>query len=522
MSKMIRKMQAKKPVQMTFPTLPNELVKYVWFDPSESEDDNVTFRKMKNSYDEMMKIATEYAKKSFDEMMLSREYEKERPLDFHLYSELEKFTILKKEKYFFKYHHFCGTFYAKASSFANQIANFLVHAIAFQVPTSVDIPGFKNYVTKQFDSNTDAKTDLFRYKSLNAKCQPIFSKSLPKPPSHGDVQSSLDESAVYVNYSIHFCPQTVFDDILYKYFKANNKIEPIQELATTVGDQWQKCIENATQTTIQTPQPSNQPTKRSEKLLNIKEIDDTKNFISPSENRKALVPIDLTQLKRFIDSTVSTFKTSDATRTVIVCAIYRIFFDILYMKYSHLLDDQFISNLFFRNCNTFRTMTPNELEITEGIFTDQQKNQPFVSIDKTVDNFHSAVDCIMSVQFCVNPLDLVNSLFQSMQKFNIIMKRNSLEPKFGQLISVIDEETIAKLQLPTSFDDFFSIFYAAITIEPPSNPMAIKDFLVAFSQLKMDPPMAYAASLFSAGVSHLMSTKKMTFKPQPKDSGNPI
>ena len=50
MSKMIRKMQAKKPVQMTFPTLPNELVKYVWFDPSESEDDNVTFRKMKNSY----------------------------------------------------------------------------------------------------------------------------------------------------------------------------------------------------------------------------------------------------------------------------------------------------------------------------------------------------------------------------------------------------------------------------------------------------------------------------------------
>lgn len=520
MSKMIRKMQAKKPVQMDFPTLPNELVKFVWFDPSEPDDEGLTFRKMKSSYDEFMKIAVEYAKKSFDEMMMSREYMRDRPPEFERYTELYKFTILKKEKYFFKYHHFCGTFYAKASSYANQIANFLVHAISFQVPTLVDIIGFKNYIAKNFEGSEDAKSDKYKYQSLYHKLQPILAKPLPRPPTHSDMQASLDENAVNVNYSIHYCPQTHFDDILHKYLTITDKLQPINELVQTIGSQWQRCLEQSNITLK--PQPQNlQPAKRSEKLLNIREIDDTSNFNSPYENRKTIVPVDLSQLKKYIDSIVSLFRTSDATKTVIVCALYRIFFDTLYLKFSHLLDDQFTSNLFFRNCNIFRTMTPAELEITEGIFTEQQKNQPFISIDKTVENFHNAVDYIMSVHFCVNPLDLVASLFMSMQKFNIIMKRNSLEPKMGQLISVIDEDTIAKLQLPTSFDDFFSIFYAAITIDPPSNPMAIKDFLLAFSQIKMDPPMAYAASLFSAGVSHLMSTKKMTFKPQPRSS-NPI
>ena len=517
---MIRKMQAKKPVQMDFPTLPTECIRYVWFDPTESDDDNLVFRKMKASYDKMMVIATEYAKTAFDEMMLSRDYAKDRPADFELFSPFYRYAIERKEKYFFKYHHFCGTFYAKASSYANQIANFLVNAIAFQVPTTVDIDGFKKFIQKQFDQNNDSKRDLFRYKALYYKLQPIVSKPAPRPPTHNEIQSSLDEAASQVNMFIHFCPQSTFDDKFYRYFQTTNKYKIMQEHATSIGAQWKKSIDDSKQLFKQQQQQamqarnSNRPSKRSEKLLNLDEIDDTHIDIVPTpENKKSIQAIDLTAFKKFMNGIISSFKTNDAQKIVLCCSIYRILFDEVYIRYPQMMLEDPLP-MFIRNCNKFRYMSPAELDVTEGIFTEQQKSQPFTTIDATVDLFHQAVEYIMVVQFYTNPLDLVYSLFLSMQKFNLIMKRNSLEPKMGVYVSVIDEETIAKLQLAMSFDDFFSIFYAAISVSPPSNPLAIRDFLVAFSQIKMDTPMAYAASLFSAGISHLQSV----VKPKPKES----
>ena len=513
-------MQAKKPVQMDFPTLPTECVRYVWFDPTESDDDNLVFKKMKNSYDKMMEIAMGYAKTSFEEMMMSRDYLKDRPADFPHYPAKYKYAILRKEKYFFKYHHFCGTFFAKASSYANQIANFLVHAISFQVPTSVDIDGFKKYIQKQFDGNKEAKLDLFKYKSLYTKLQPFVSKPWPKPPNHNDIQSALEDALPHVNAFIHYCPQTAFDDALFKFLQNSNKLQIIQDFGKSIGAQWQKCIEDAN-AAQQAPRSSNQPKKRSERLLNIDEIDDSNADAAPAnKGRKGIQAIDLVPLKKFIDGIVSSFKTNESMRVVLVCAIYRIFFDQMYLLYPNVMLEHQPLQMFIKNCNKFRYMTPAELDVAEGIFTDQQKNQPFTTIDATVDLFHQAVEYIMVVQFYTNPLDLVYSLFNSMQKFNLIMKRNSLEPKMGVLVSVIDEETIAKLQLAMSFDDFFSIFYAAISVSPPSNPLSIRDFLVAFSQLKMEPSMAYAASLFSAGVSHLQSVVKP--KPKPGTSTDSV
>ena len=527
MSKMIRQMQAKKPVQMDFPTLPADVVRYVWFDPTESDDDNLVFKKMKTSYDKIMILAMEYAKISFDEMMMSRDYAKDRPADFELHSPSVRYGILRKEKYFFKYHHFCGTFYAKASSYANQIANFLVHAISFQVPTSVNIDGFKKYIQKLFDQNTDPKRDLFRYKALYSKLHPIVSKPAPRPPTHNDIQSALDDTASHVNMFIHYCPQTSFDELFYKYLKNINKLQSIQEFSQNIGAQWLKCIEEVKllqkqqQQQAMQPKSSNRPQKRSERLLNIEEIDDTRlEFVPPPENKKAIQAIDLTAFKKLMDSIIGSFKTNESQRIALCCSLYRIFFDEMYLIHPKMMMEQQPLQMFIRNCNKFRYMTPAELDVTEGIFTDQQKRQPFTTIDATVDLFHQAVEYIMVVQFYTNPLDLVYSLFNSMQKFNLIMKRNSLEPKMGVYVSVIDEETIAKLQLAMSFDDFFSIFYAAISVSPPSNPLIIRDFLVAFSQVKMDPPMAYAASLFSAGVSHLQSVVKP--KPKPGTSQDSI
>jgi hypothetical protein len=512
---MIRMMQAKKPVQMDFPTLPTECVRYVWFNPTESEDDNSDFRKMKSFYDKMMEIAMKYAKISFDEMMLSRDYLNDRPADFPYYPAKYKYAILRKEKYFFKYHNFCGTFYAKASSYANQISNFLVHAISFQVPTSVDIDGFKKFIEKQFEESTDAKLDLFKYKALYNKLLPFVSKPWPKPPNHNDVQSAMEETIPHVISFIHYCPQTAFDDILFKFFSNSNKLQIIQNFAKSVGAQFQKCIEDA-YSVQQPPRNPEGPKKRSERLLNISEIDDSQiDVAAANKGRKSIQPLDLIPLKKFIDGIVASFKTNESLRVILVCAIYRIFFDQMYILYSNVMLEQQPLQMFIKNCNMFRYMTPAELDITEGIFTEQQKKQPFTTIDATVDLFHQAVEYIMVVQFYTNPFDLVYSLFNSMQKFNLIMKRNSLEPKMGVLVSAIDEETIAKLQLAMSFDDFFSIFYAAISISPPANPLSIRDFLIAFSQVKMEPSMTYAASLFSAGVSHLQSVVKPRSKHDP-------
>jgi len=513
-------MKAHKPLQMDFPTLPSDCVKYVWFNPKESEDDNKVFKLMKENYDDFIALAREYAKKSFEEMMLSRNYAKDRPNEYSLFPAEIKFMIIKKEKHFFMYHHFCGTFYARASSWANSIASFLIHAIAFQVPSSSNLDGFKQYIKDSFDDNIESKKDLRKYTSFSSHLTPILSKLKIKTPSQGELLASLEENSCFTNTFIQYCFQTPFDDILYKYLKNSQKWAELTDIALSIVAETRRTLSESdscgalSQLSSPPPSPRNKkPKKRSDRLLNIEEIegtDEKSEIVEPQSDKKRKVKsIDLSSFKKFIDIFENQFKNiSEPSHILLVCSLYRLFFDLMYIHEPKILSETHSTVSFIKNCNNYRYMTPSELEITEGIFTELQKTQPFTKIDSSLKLFHDAVELIMMVQFFNNPIDLVYSLFQSMQRFDLIMKRNSLEPKMGSYISVLDEESIARLQIAMSFDDFFSIFYSAISVSPPSNPFRIRDFLVMFSGVKMTPPMTYAASLFSAGVSHLQSSSK--------------
>lgn len=509
MSKVFRQFQAKKPVQMNFPPLPKECIPFVWFDPNESIDEENSFKDMKVNYDRFISASEQYAKTSFSEMMESRTYMNDRPIDFNDLPPKQKFMILRKEKYFFKHHYFCGTFYAKAAARANQIATFLIYAIAFQVPTLSDFEGFKKSITKEFEDNTSAKRDYFRGKSLEYACIPIIQRQRSRNPTPSDVSAALHDASKLSNNFIHYCPPSAFDDVLEKFIKSIGKSQEIDNIAEKLATSLKTAL-----TDIRTPSStsshmnSRRAKKRTERLLNLEEIDDTTGTYEPKVDQKRKIkPVDISYVFEFIDSFKSIIKISgESQRNIFSSAIIRIIFDQVYIKYPNFLIDDTINQMFASNCNKFKYLTPDELGITEGIFTGLQRTQPFTTIDSSNVLFRQAVELIMMTQFYVNPIDLVYSLFQSMQKFDMIMKRNSVESKMGSFISLIDEESISKLQLSMSFDDFFTIFYAAISVNPPSNSSCICNFLKAVSAIKVAPPMTYAASLFTAGVLHLQSS----------------
>lgn len=139
-------------------------------------------------------------------------------------------------------------------------------------------------------------------------------------------------------------------------------------------------------------------------------------------------------------------------------------------KYYIIHHNEWLENInedYINNCQRVLNQTPHELKITDGIFPENFYNMNFNEI-LLGDNFQIAIKKMMSIQFLLCPIDILNELQES---FAATLKAVNASSNPDSIQNIL------------SFDDFFSTILPVFSSAQIMSPKAFSSFLLFFKNL---------------------------------------
>lgn len=341
---------------------------------------------------------------------------------------------------------FTEQYFSECLATLSQLNCFLISCKEKNIAASISLNHLREYMELMYRGNVDFYHKSLKYESLKKffERQIKFPKLPTIPLKH--LQVCARDVARTVNEQLEYCLPSFFDDLLYLYIVTNNEMNPIDQAV-------QEAIDNKTDNEIKLDQAS---------VLIIRLI---KNF-QPSTLQEIVV-----------------YRTS----------LMRILFDKLYLKYE-LPEDQEQNQKFIDSCNRVSKMTPRQLEMVEKFIKEEDRDTPIKDIFSNNEIINDSWMCLSEIHFYTNPLDILNSVFNSMKECEKYMFQNAE--------GVIDTATDS-----ISFDDFFSIYIGIVAVQPPANAVTIMHYLKLMTGFKISSHMSYASVVFTSVIENLIEMK---------------
>jgi hypothetical protein len=215
--------------------------------------------------------------------------------------------------------------------------------------------------------------------------------------------------------------------------------------------------------------------------------------------------IDLELLKPLLKSLFQVFKPKSSTEVIVVKhAIYRVFFDRLYLKKPSLLEGNDGDRRKLANqCERVRWLTPRQMSIPEKIMKPEMMDVAFALLAQRTVQLQQAVGFISSLHFLTNPIDIMATVFSALKAGEEFVKQNSFEKRFGRWVSMFDREKVSGVADQLAFDDFFPMFCLMFSLAPPANAISIANLLSQVSGVSLSPAFDFAKLFFTSTVQYL-------------------
>ena len=193
--------------------------------------------------------------------------------------------------------------------------------------------------------------------------------------------------------------------------------------------------------------------------------------------------------------------TSKKDLIVLRCSIIRYGFCKIYPDISKTFNN-IDSSRFMSQCSLVSSFSPLALELTESPFTNEQYKNAIQGL-LAVPSIRKINETVNWTQFYNNPLDMIADLALSLKQLNKLAEENAKYRKLGRFAAMADDVKPKKGEM-MSFDDCFSLFFAAFVMSPPSSAQSISKFVNSYD-LGLTQQMNYARQLLSACIEHAMN-----------------
>jgi hypothetical protein len=218
--------------------------------------------------------------------------------------------------------------------------------------------------------------------------------------------------------------------------------------------------------------------------------------------------IDLSPVSKLIGLFVQLLKPKNVNEaTVIKSAVYRLFFDRLYLKNQAWIDGESDHRRFNSHCNRIRWLTPRQMQIPEKLMKPDMMDLSFASLVQRSAHLQNAIALLTSIQFMIDPIEIMTTIFLALKSGEEFVKQNTFENRFGQWVSMFDRDKVVKGSGNLAFDDFFPMFCLIFSLSPPVNSVAIAELLSKLSGAVLSPALDFAKLFFTSTVQYVDSVK---------------
>jgi hypothetical protein len=145
-----------------------------------------------------------------------------------------------------------------------------------------------------------------------------------------------------------------------------------------------------------------------------------------------------------IQKFAAVFKPADgAELSVLRHAVYGFYFDRLFAKRPGLLSvgETEMAGL-MQGCHHLRWATPNAMIIPAALMKPEMMNQTFIAIVQKSPTLEEAVRLIESVQFLVNPMEIMTAILQAIKAGEEFVRRNRLANRFGECVGMFEKHKV--------------------------------------------------------------------------------
>jgi hypothetical protein len=142
-------------------------------------------------------------------------------------------------------------------------------------------------------------------------------------------------------------------------------------------------------------------------------------------------------------------------------------------------------------------------------------NQAFPSIIQRSPHLEEAVSLLATVQFLVNPLEIMAAIFRSIKLAEEFVRQNRLANRFGEFVSMFASTNVAKGQL--AFDDFFPLYCLIFASAAPSNAAAISALLFRLAGISIPAAFECGRMFFASAVEYVEAVDSRDLHLEPID-----
>lgn len=381
---------------------------------------------------------------------------KTNPPDQSTLLPIAKYCLTKLKHYQSKLYHYNENYYMKCATMVSQGVHFLMDAKNFNYCAHIDAEKLHESIIKEHDENPTYTKLMSRIKRMDKLAEKYC--NAPKfpflPPEQ--LMAILRESSKFIEQSSEYCPPNTVDDFLYYFIMTHGGFAEMDELASII-------ISKINKNTIDF-QPFN---------IFIKNY--IKNF-GPMTSNEAIV---------------------------LRSSVVRIFFDRFYIQYADIYSREPDTEDFLASCNLMRWSSPSALGFNPKMLNRELFDTPFAAFAMKSPLIHKSLSNLSFVQFYTNPCDILASVFRSLKCCEEYVRKVGLDEKYGELLSMFDQTKLMTEANDMSFDDFFPLFCAVFSLDPPANAIAVKNFLESISRLSISSTFDFAKVFYISCVNHM-------------------
>lgn len=220
----------------------------------------------------------------------------------------------------------------------------------------------------------------------------------------------------------------------------------------------------------------------------------------------------LPKLNEFIKKQILHIDPKDKKIALILkCSILKVIFTRYFLKTPTLFSEDPEDDLILQKCLVLKTFTPVQFKISQSFILASQFHTPFFILLQRNSYLSLASNELFMLQFLTNPIDLVASIFRTLQFLEAFVASNLHEKKTGHPL-VIELQDLAKYKTGLSFDDILSLFVPIFSCNPPSNPVSISKLFELIDGLQISPPFEFSSLIYSSTIHYLTNLQNPIFQ----------
>lgn len=197
---------------------------------------------------------------------------------------------------------------------------------------------------------------------------------------------------------------------------------------------------------------------------------------------------------------------------VLKSSLIRVAYDALYIANPRELMCNDNIEAFIAKCSYIASFSPRQLGLNLNLFSPDLADAPMMRIVRDNQDFRMISMELSNMQFMSCLPEVFMALEKVLMQFDNLAHTSELKRKLGKFVTMVEGEPIKKRVQFMSFDDYFSLFFAVLAVEPPANALALAKWMDSIRPMANASMVNYVKATFIGAIEHIMQFGQQNLK----------